>query len=75
LKIRVKVLQKKSTKIEQQNIKHARFTGRNKKKKLIEDDAHKLLENEFEGTQLKLFKNELSNKKRKPSGCKSTAEN
>jgi len=33
-----------------------------KKKKLIEDDAHRLLENEFEVTQLELFKNEFLNK-------------
>lgn len=39
-----------------------------KKKKLIDDDAHRLLKNEFEGAQLELFKNELINKKRKPTG-------
>lgn len=74
LKSRVKVLQQKVRRLNSKILNMQDLLAEIKKKKLIDDDAQRLLENEFEGTHLELFKNELSNKKRKPTGCRYSEE-
>jgi len=69
IKSKVKILQQKIRRLKTKIKTLNDVLEELKKKGLIENDPCDLIENEFEGIQLEILKNELTNKKRKPTGC------
>jgi len=70
IKSKIKVLQQKVRRLKTKIKTLTDVLEELKKKGLIENDRCELIENEFEGIQLEILKNELTNKKRKPTGCR-----
>jgi len=70
IKSKVKILQQKVRRLKTKIKTLNDVLGELKNKRLIENDPCDLIENEFEGIQLEILKNELANKKRKPTGCR-----
>jgi len=70
IKSKVKILQQKVRRLKTKIKTLNDVLEELKKKGLIENDPCDLIENEFEGIQLEILKNELTNKKRKPTGCR-----
>ncbi|XP_003240448.1 THAP domain-containing protein 2-like [Acyrthosiphon pisum] len=74
IKSKVKILQQKVRRLKTKIKTLNDVLEELKKKGLIENDPCDLIENEFEGIQLEILKNELTNKKRKPTGCRYSDE-